>query len=245
MIPAEIRLQLLNAGFAPLPLNGKCPVLDRWQTRGCTNPDEIRLWSATWPNALNTGILTRFAPCLDIDLLDPDAAEAIEQLIRDRYGEHGSVLPRVGLWPKRAFLFRTDTPFTKITVNLLSGNSEQRVELLCDSQQIAVDGIHPDTKQPYRWPSGYIGDVRHDDLPFISADEAKQLVADIVELLIAEHGYRLKDEPKAKAKTGNGHDTGPTDWPGFADLIDHDHLTAFAMKLLTSGMHAGTAVNIR
>jgi Bifunctional DNA primase/polymerase, N-terminal len=45
MTPHERRLQLLNAGFAPLPLNGKRPVLNDWQTRHTTNPAEIRLWS--------------------------------------------------------------------------------------------------------------------------------------------------------------------------------------------------------
>jgi uncharacterized protein (DUF927 family) len=248
VIPAEIRLQLLNAGFSPLPLSGKIPVMANWQTRDRTNPDEIRLWSATLLHALNTGILTRFTPCLDADLFDPDAAEAVEQLVRDRFGEHGSVLSRVGRPPRRAFPFRTDIPFPKI--KCLFGELDtpekdcEKLEFLCDGQQLVVDGIHPETRQPYYWPSGSVGEIRHGDLPFISSDEAKQLVADIVELLIAEHGYRLRDKPKAKAKTGNGHDTGGTDWPGFADLIDHDQLTAFAMKLLTGGLHAGAAVNM-
>jgi hypothetical protein len=32
--------------------------------------------------------------------------------------------------------------------------TEHKIELLCDGQQIVVDGIHTDTHQPYRWPNG-------------------------------------------------------------------------------------------
>src|SRR5262249_5930725 len=164
-----------------------------------------------------------------------DAAEAVEQLVRDRFGDLGRVLSRVGRPPRRAFPFRTDIPFPKI--KCLFGELDtpekdcEKLEFLCDGQQLVVDGIHPETRQPYYWPCGSVGEIKHVDLPFISADEAKQLVADIVELLIAKHGYRLRDKPKAKPKTGNGYDAGPTDWVGFAELIDHDKLTAFSMKL--------------
>jgi hypothetical protein len=102
--------------------------------------------------------------------------------------------------------------------------------------------MHPDTRQPYRWPCGSIGEIRHDDLPFISAGETRLLVEDIVELLAAEHGYRRKEEPKTKAKAGNGSDG--ADWTGFlGNLIDHDEMAAFAMSLLRSGMNDGAAVN--
>jgi hypothetical protein len=43
MTPCDRRLQLLNAGYSPLPLIGKRPVFDNWATRGPTNADEIRL----------------------------------------------------------------------------------------------------------------------------------------------------------------------------------------------------------
>ena len=117
MTPFEFRLQALKNGYAPLALSGKRPVFDNWPTRTNTNPDEIRLWVTMWPGATNTDILTRLTPALDIDILDPDAAEAIEQLVRDRFGEHGHVLTRIGKPPKRAILFRTDTSFGKITAS--------------------------------------------------------------------------------------------------------------------------------
>jgi hypothetical protein len=242
--PYELRLRLLQSGYSPLPLSGKRPVFNGWQTRNQANPEEIRLWSTTWPNAENTGILCRLTPCLDVDLFDKDAAEAVQQLICDRFGEHGQVLPRIGKHPKRAFPFKTSVPFAKITVFLMAGSSEQRIEFLGDGQQFVAFGVHPETNEPYSWPCGSVGEIKHEELPSITADEARQLIEDIVELLITEHGYRLKEESKGKAKTGNGTDDGPTDWPSLADLVDHETLTSFAMKLLKSGLRAGAAINM-
>jgi hypothetical protein len=73
--------------------------------------DEIRLWGKLFPDAHNTGVLTRITPCFDIDILNPGAAEAVEGLIRERVEERGPVLVRIGKAPKRAVLLRTDEPF--------------------------------------------------------------------------------------------------------------------------------------
>lgn len=62
------------------------------------------------------------------------AAEAIEELVRERFEEHGHLMVRIGRPPKRAFLFRTETPFAKITINFVG--TEEKLELLCDGQQV-------------------------------------------------------------------------------------------------------------
>ena len=109
--PTEVRLKLLRAGFDPIPAYGKRPSLGEWQKMIGVAEHEVQRWERAYPSAQNTGILTRLTPALDIDILDPEAAEAIEQLVRDHYGEHGSVLPRCGQATKRAIPFRTDAPF--------------------------------------------------------------------------------------------------------------------------------------
>ena len=43
----------------------------------------------------NTGILCATAPCLDIDIEDPDAAAAVEALVRERYEERGTICVRL------------------------------------------------------------------------------------------------------------------------------------------------------
>ena len=53
----------------------------------------------------------RRTPGFDIDILDPDAAVAIESLVREHCGEHGVILVPIGLAPKRLIPLRTDEPF--------------------------------------------------------------------------------------------------------------------------------------
>jgi hypothetical protein len=243
MSPTEVRRQLLSAGFCPLPLNGKKPVIDAWQTRLDVTDHEIELWGRSASGATNTGILTRTTPVLDIDILNPLAAQAVEDMVRDRFEEHGYVLARFGRSPKRCVPFRTNAPFPKILVNF-DGADGERLELLCDGQQVVVDGVHPDTHQPYSWARGDApGKIKHDDLPYIHEEEARELVDDAVKLLVERFGYRVKPAKPPKEGAGDG-DAGPANW-GFTpdDLIDHDRLAALAMQLIKGGMNGGAAVN--
>jgi hypothetical protein len=242
--PAEVRRQLLGAGFSPLPLNGKAPVIDAWQKRHDTTDHEIEFWSRTRPAATNTGILTSLTPTLDVDLLNPEAAAAVENLVRERFEKRGNVLVRFGRVPKRCIPFRTLTPFPKIIVDLVAADGAgEKLELLADGQQVVVHGVHPDTGKAYSWFGGAPGEIKHDDLPYISAEEARALVDAAASLLIERFGYRRKTTDKPRA--GNGaNDAGPTDWSFTRDdLIDHDRLTGLAMRLVKSGMNAGAAVN--
>jgi hypothetical protein len=72
-----LRQQLREAGYAPIPVNGKRPPLASWQTKARSNPQEISEWEQVFPNAKNTGLLTEHTPTLDIDILDPEAATAV------------------------------------------------------------------------------------------------------------------------------------------------------------------------
>ena len=71
----------------------------------------------------------------------------------------------------------------------LVGGKEEKLEFLCDGQQVVVDGIHPDTHKPYRWFGGEPGEVAREDLPLITEAEARELIERAAELLVAEHGY--------------------------------------------------------
>jgi Bifunctional DNA primase/polymerase, N-terminal len=240
--PAEVRCQLLRCGFTPLPLYGKAPVIEAWQKQNDTTEHEIEFWSRMHPAAQNTGILTRLTPTLDIDICDPYAAAAVERLVRDRFEDKGRILVRFGNAPKRCIPFQTIESFPKILRLLGDADTPvkdcERLEFLCDGQQVVVDGVHPDTGKPYSWFGGALGQIKHDDLPKISAEEAQALIDDAARLLVEEFGYRRKP-PKPQ---GNG--AGGGDWSFTPDdLIDHGQLTALAMRLLKSGMGAGAAVN--
>jgi len=252
-----LRQQLRESGYCPIPLYGKEPPiygknnkhkgLDGWQTLNDITPEQIELWSKLWPDAQNTGILTQRVPTLDLDILNEEAAEGCENYTHEQYEDRGSFLVRIGKAPKRAILFRTDEPFAKIVINLsaANGNSE-KIEFLCDGQQVVVDGIHPDTQQPYDWFGGQPGPISRDDLPYIREQEARVLVDALVDLLVRDFGYtRAAERPKKAGGNGVG---APADWQYLTDNIQagrelHDSLRDLAAKLITAGMAAGAAVN--
>jgi hypothetical protein len=175
---------------------------------------------------------------------DPDAAGAIERLVREHFEEKGEILPRFGQAPKRSILFRTDAPFKKIKIVFGEPGTPERdcekLEFMCDGQQLVIDGIHPGTGRPYLWHGGKPGSTKREELPYIHAEEAKELIETCAALLVNDFGYKhLK--AKAKAKKPNGEDTKPTDWT--VDFSDHDSLAAFVMKMISGGTNPGLVFN--
>jgi AAA domain-containing protein/bifunctional DNA primase/polymerase-like protein len=260
-----VRMALCSNGYTPVPLFGKEPPiygknnprkgLDRWQELNNVNRSMCEMWSRLWPDAENTGILTARTPAFDADILNEEAAVAAEALIKERFEERGYCPVRIGLPPKRALLFRTLVPFDKITVNFEQTRGKpEKIEFLCNGQQLVVAGIHPDTGKPYNWFGGEPWTIKQEDLPYISAEEAQQLVDDVVELLVRDFGYmRAADRPKRKDKSGNGpfvNDqlANEADWQYLiANILKgdalHDSLRDLAAKYAASGMSGGAIVN--
>lgn len=209
--PTAIRTQLRRAGYTPTPVSGKDAVLKEWQKKTETNDVEIGLWATSYPWATNTGVLTRNIPALDIDLTYQPAAEAIEDLARERFEERGYLLVRIGKAPKRAILCRTDTPFAKQTLYVWTPDGKREaIEILGDGQQVVVHGVHPGTERPYRWHGGEPWRIPADDLPYISAEIAREFLADAAKVL-AEQGYRVSQLNKPAAG-GFDECRGPLDW---------------------------------
>jgi hypothetical protein len=174
--PTEIRLRLRAAGFAPLPLNGKSPdEVTGWQRLGDATEHEIIRWETTRSALSNTGILTRRTPAFDIDILDEECADAIEKMLRSNFEDDNRFLVRFGRRPKRLVLFRTDDPFDKILVKLVApdGSPGQRIEVLCDGQQVVVNGEHPETKRPYAWLGGEPGEIQRAELSPLDVAKAR------------------------------------------------------------------------
>jgi AAA domain/Bifunctional DNA primase/polymerase, N-terminal len=250
------RKRLRDAGFAPIPVNGKSPAVEEWQKKAEVTDAEIEGWGAY----KSTGLITRLMPALDIDIYNPKAAMAVEELVRQRFGARGKVLVRIGNAPKRAIPFRTARPFKKISATLITpeddptavyqkrGDSlrptDQKIELLCDGQQLVGFGIHPETRKPYEWTGGQPGEVRHDELPEITEIEARRLVDDVAQLLCDKYGYTRKRPPATVNSEARGED-----WKNLlANVGDgaelHDSLRDLAAKLIASGMSGGAAVNV-
>ena len=215
----EYRRRLLCAGFAPLPVIGKQPPLEEWQKRTETSVGDLDIWAKLYPRATNTGALTRLMPTLDIDILNPDAAAAVETLVRERFEDAGYILVRFGNRPKRAIPFRTIKPFKKITAKVIApdGATDQKLELLADGQQVVIGGIHPDINKPYAWFGGELGEIKLEELPYIDEASAKALVGDGAQLL---HQYGYTSPQKPKKNDGNNFDHGLSGW---IDLIQSIH----------------------
>jgi hypothetical protein len=247
--PTELRHALRAAGFNPLPLVGKRPVLRDWQKRTEASAGDIDLWERLYPEAKNSGCLTAHMPSLDIDILDEAAVRAVEDFVTERFEERGFVLVRIGKSPKAAIPFRTNEPFGKIAITLVAANGiEGKLEFLAAGQQIVVAGLHPDTGQPYRWSGGEPGGIKLEDLPYIGEIEARDLVGDLVALLARDFGYRAR--PSAKAGNGaGGADRGRSEWSDLvAGIITgsnfHDSTVTLAAKLVTAGMDGTAAANL-
>jgi AAA domain/Bifunctional DNA primase/polymerase, N-terminal len=252
-----VRVLLQRGGYAPIPVHGKVPALQRWQEHTQTNGDEIALWEKLYRDAVNTGILTARNPAIDIDLLDEAAAEAVEALAREKFEARGFFLVRIGKAPKRAIILRTDLPFSKMTRTVVAANgNSEKIEVLCDGQQVVVYGVHPETRHPYLWHGGEPGKVACWDLPYASGDELAEFLDQAVALLVREYGYSgAVERPKrehaaADCKTTNGAGTHRGDDWGFlfAQIANghelHDASTVLAAKCVKAGMHGGATVNL-
>ena len=240
------RLRLRACDYSPVPLFGKQPALKDWQNKIGTNAAEIALWSKLFPQASNTGCLTRLMPTLDLDIMHPEAAERIEEFVRDAFGERGVVMARIGKAPKRAILFKTSKPFKKITALVRAPDGgEEKVEMLGDGQQLAVAGEHPETRKPYWWRSGAPWHVPRGDLPNLDEPEARALVDNAVSIL-ADFGYtpagRIPGSARGNGNGGNGDDR----WTALVGNIAagralHDSFRDLAAMLILAGMNRGAA----
>ena len=81
-------------------------------------------------------------PAIDIDVLDPGVADELQELAERMIGKSAV---RTGRAPKRAMLFRADTPLSKISTPLFVSpdGRTHKVEILGWGQQIVVHGIAP------------------------------------------------------------------------------------------------------
>ena len=111
-----VRWKLACAGYVPVPNYGKKPWLEGWEKLDRVTHDQMAMWGLSHPNAANTGIQTRTVPAFDIDIMNEAAARAVEDMVREQFEEAGRLLMRIGKPPKRAFLFRPDTPFKKMAI---------------------------------------------------------------------------------------------------------------------------------
>lgn len=200
------RQNLISYGYKVIPVRGKIPHgFTGWQHCVATyeNAEE---WETSHPENRNTGILTGDIVAIDVDITRPDLAAAVIEMVRELPG--GRFAPmRVGKAPKALFLFKTAEPREKMVSSWFKiDGTDQRIEIMGIGQQVVVDGIHPETGDPYVWTPRTALQKHSQELPVIDWPSLDRFMAD-VESLLSPHGEKRPAPVKRVAANDNTSDT--------------------------------------
>jgi Family of unknown function (DUF5906)/Bifunctional DNA primase/polymerase, N-terminal len=228
----ELRIALHRNGYHPTPVishdqpvkrPGKQPAIPRWQ-KAVADEAEIAGWSDQGGSrtAANTGLLTGDIAGIDIDVPDAALVAEVRALVESVLGP--TPLVRFGATPKSLLVYRVAIPAVPVMTKImtpelfLADGTKLQVEVLGQGQQFVGFGIHPDTKQPYRWEGTTPLDVPMSDLPMVTRDQLLDLVAAAKELLRAR-GALTKQE-RAGTHTKKKGARGRTSGGGAAAEVD-------------------------
>lgn len=198
--PTDIRLTIRGNGYDPVPTAGKSPKMLNWRQR-CrdASEEEIKRWAASEPACMNTGVLCDHLAGVDIDVLDPVLCETIERLVVERLGP--TPLRRTGRAPKVLLVYRVAHSIKKMQTPALQftddpDEKDTQLEILGAGQQFVGFGVHPDTRQPYRWDDESPLTFNLADLPEVTEDDLRQIVAEAEAILRAAGAAPRKQERK-------------------------------------------------
>ena len=189
---AEAGLRLLDNGYEPIPIipTSKKPALSRW-TAVRIDERAIESWAVQYAGH-SVGLRTGRLVGVDVDVLDPDLAYRLQTLAFDRLGE---TLIRIGRFPKRLLLYRTDQPFAKMACG--------KVEILGHGQQFVSFGRHPDTQSAYSWVTGDTPlELPLDALPPVTVETMSALLAEMGALQPAQPSPRARQEKRGASTSG-------------------------------------------
>ena len=136
MTTLQLRKALCERGYAGsvIPCDGKAPTLACWQGKVANDAYSMARW-----RGLNTGLKTALNPVVDIDIMDPEAADLVEITAKDYFDGRGIIPTRFGKAPRRALIFRATNPFPKMISIFESPRGEHhKIEILGDGQQLIV-----------------------------------------------------------------------------------------------------------
>lgn len=147
---------------------GKRPLYTGWQVPGSTTAEEIERTGA------NVGLLAAGLPGLDIDVDDPELAEAIRAFAADTLPGFSDAPVRLSRDPRSLHAFRAEEPFGKIQLTIENPDdpdSPYGVEWLAEGQQYVIHGPHS-SGAAYRWEGPALWEIPPTDLPTITREQA-------------------------------------------------------------------------
>jgi len=165
----EYGAKLVDAGYSIIPImpgtkrpgrfdGNQWAELPRWTTVKSMQ-SHVDIWNK-WPGC-GIGILTGNVVAIDIDVLDSSVAIAVGNVFQEKLGKTEFV--RIGKSPKALYLYRTDEPFSKISMH--------PIEVLGLGQQFVAYSTHPDTNKPYQWPFSAPHEMPLEALPLVTREQ--------------------------------------------------------------------------
>ena len=223
---------LFENGYEPIPIrpDAKVPAVTRWSSVPI-GEEQIADWSALYPDhgvGLRTGTLVGF----DIDLLDADCAHSAMEVATRHLGPAPM---RVGRWPKRLLMYRTEAPFPKIGLPSL--------DVLGVGQQFVAFGRHPATGRPYDWPEGETPlEIALGDLAPVTAESIASCLGEIAALLPGLEPLRRSRRARAAGEPASGP---VRDAAGFVTDGRDAWLSQIAFHAVHDGLENGDTLDAR
>lgn len=200
-------LALLQNGYDIVPVKAgeKAPGVKDWESITAT-PQLVRKWAANGFANGNIGIRTQHTPAIDLDIYDEPMAREMEAWCIARFGD---TPVRVGRAPKRLLMYAVvGDPFKKLQLTFKDPQERKhKVEILGDGQQFVAYGIHPDTKQPFKWTSLEEPlDTEAMLLPGITVEDAQSVLDHFRELALARGWVETGGGSRATTAVTRGDD---------------------------------------
>lgn len=121
----------------------------------------------------NVGLRGTKFPALDIDCTDAELTKKIRQLALSFFGPAPC---RVGSPPKELLVYRTETPFSRVAVELPDGRGGKHlVEFLGHGRQYLVYGKHPSGRE-YKWLRRALWEIEPDSLSAITPAQVEEFL---------------------------------------------------------------------
>mgnify|MGYP001179535030 CR=1 FL=1 len=191
----EFGTRIAENGYEVIPIipGEKRPAGEKWQ-KFDGSPEGVQDYLADGKGGHGVGIKSRYAPGVDIDILDEAVNAEVQDIVREIAGE--SPLKRVGLPPKVLWVYRAekDETFPKVDTGewLDPQGRKAKLEILADGQQFVAAHIHPDTGKPYQWLDGKsVLSVKRKDLPVLTHEQAKEIKERVLQVFLG-HGWTKK-----------------------------------------------------
>ena len=218
---------LAAQGYDTTPLKGKVPILTGWQSRPEAAKDFAKYASA------NIGVVLggeHNIIAADIDVRDADAAAEIKALAIDILG---AAPERIGDAPKTMLIYRAAAPATKRKTAVYDVDGKDAcVEILGSGQQFVASGIHPGTKQKYRWPNDSLMDYPASELPQVTSDDVSEFLA-AANTVLSNHGA-IKSKSLSNGGAGAAR---RLDFSSHPKTAEHDRILAALAYIPNEDVH--------